>query len=53
MPLWLLIPVVIALWLSSWIFGLDSTGDPGNAYVIWSVTAIATVMLVFRLFRAS
>lgn len=53
MPLWVSIPVVAALWLSSWISGLDSTGDRAGAYVIWSVTAIATALLVARVMRAT
>lgn len=54
MPLWLSIPVVAALWLSSWISGLDlATGDRTETYVIWGVTAIASVLLGLRLMRAA
>jgi hypothetical protein len=53
MPLWVSIPVVAALWLSSWISGLDTTGDRAEVYVIWSVTAIASVLLLLRLVRAN
>ncbi len=53
MPLWISIPVVAALWLSSWISGLDATGDRSSAYVIWSVTAIATALLFARVMRAT
>ena len=53
MPLWISIPVVVALWLSSWISGLDTTGGGSEAYVIWSVTAIASVLLLLRLARAA
>ena len=53
MPLWVAIPVVVALWFSSWISGLDTTGDRAEAYVIWVVTAIASVLLVLRLARTA
>lgn len=54
MPLWLSIPVVAALWLSSWISGLDfATGDRTQAYVTWGVTAVASVLLALRLARAA
>lgn len=53
MPLWVSIPVVVALWFSSWISGLDTTGDRAEAYVIWIVTAVASALLVVRLVRAN
>jgi hypothetical protein len=53
MPLWVSIPVVVALWFSSWISGLDTTGDRAEAYVIWIVTAVASALLVVRLVRAT
>jgi hypothetical protein len=52
MPLWISIPVVAALWLWSWISGLDVTGDRGQVYLIWGVTAVASVLLTLRLVRA-
>jgi hypothetical protein len=52
MPLWLIVPVVAALWLSSWIAGLDPTGNLSDATVVWSATVMATMLLVFRLARA-
>ncbi len=53
MPLWLSIPVVAALWVSSWISGLGlATGDRGETYLIWGVTAIASALLLRRLVRA-
>lgn len=52
MPLWLSVPIVLALWLSSWISGLDfATGDRTEAYVIWMVTAVASVLLLMSLVR--
>jgi hypothetical protein len=51
MPLWVAIPIVVALWVSSWISGLDTTGDRAEAYVTWAVTALASVLLVWRLMR--
>jgi hypothetical protein len=52
MPLWLSIPVVAALWVSSWISGLDLvSGDRTETYVIWVVTAIASALLLRRLIR--
>jgi hypothetical protein len=53
MLLWVSIPIVAALWISSWISGLDVTGDRAEAYVIWIVTAIASVALVLRLARTA
>jgi hypothetical protein len=53
MPLWVSIPIVAALWFSSWIAGLDTTGDRAETYVIWIVTAIASVLLLLRLVRAA
>jgi hypothetical protein len=52
MPLWISIPLVAALWFSSWISGLDTTGDRLETYVIWIVTAVASVLLLLRLVRA-
>jgi hypothetical protein len=52
MPLWLSIPVVATLWVSSWISGLDLvSGDRTETYVIWGVTAIASALLLRRLIR--
>ena len=52
MPLWLSIPVVAILWLSSWISGLDfATGDRTQAYLTWGVTAFASGMLLVSLLR--
>jgi hypothetical protein len=53
MPLWISIPVVAVLWFSSWISGLDVTGDRAEAYVIWIVTVIASALLVLRLARTA
>ena len=52
MPLWLSIPVVAMLWLSSWISRLDvASGDPTQAYLTWGVTALASVLLGISLMR--
>ena len=52
MPLWLSVPIVAALWLSSWISGLDLTsGNRTETYVIWLVTAVASVSLLLSLAR--
>lgn len=54
MPLWLSIPIVAALWVSSWISGLDlATGNRAETYVMWIVTAIASALLLRRLVRAA
>ena len=54
MPLWLSSPVVAALWVSSWISGLDLvSGDRTETYVIWVVTAIASALLLRRLVRTA
>jgi len=54
MPLWLSVPVVAALWVSSWISGLDLvSGDRTETYVIWVVTAIASALLLRRLVRTA
>jgi len=52
MPLWISVPVVSILWLASWISGMNSTGSATQAHAVWIVTAIATVVLGLRLFRA-
>jgi hypothetical protein len=52
MPLWLSVPVVAVLWLSSWISGLDlSSGNRAETYVIWTVTAVASALLAWSLVR--
>jgi hypothetical protein len=52
MPLWLSIPVVAVLWLSSWISGLDLvSGSRTETYVIWIVTAVASALLAWSLVR--
>lgn len=48
-PVWLQFPVVVALALASWISGLDETGNPGEAYLLWAATAIAGGLLMMRL----
>ena len=54
MPLWLSVPIVAALWVSSWISGLDlTTGDRAETYIMWGVTAIASALLLRRLVRAA
>jgi len=53
MPLWIAVPVVAALWVSSWISGLDVTESRSEVYIIWSVTAVASVLLLLRLVRAN
>jgi len=45
-PLWISIPVVLGLWLSSWIASMDPTGSFQDSYILWGVTAAATAMLV-------
>ena len=53
MPLWLSIAVVAALWVSSWISGLDLvSGDRTQTYIMWGVTAIASALLLRRLVRS-
>ncbi len=49
MPLWIWIPVVLLLWLASWIAGMNSTGSMEQAYAVWAAAAIATVLLGRRL----
>jgi FtsH-binding integral membrane protein len=48
-PLWLQIPIVLALAIASWITSLDTTGDPGDTMLLWMATAVAGVLLAFRL----
>jgi hypothetical protein len=51
-PLWLSIPVVAVLWLSSWISGLDLvSGNRTETYLIWAVTALASGLLAWSLVR--
>jgi hypothetical protein len=54
MPLWLSIAVVAALWVSSWISGLDLvSGNRTETYIMWGVTAIASALLLRRLVRSA
>ena len=53
MPLWVQIPVVCLLCLTSWIFSLDGAGAASDNYVLWGVTAILTAHLFMRLARAA
>lgn len=49
-PLWLLLPVVLALALASWISALDTaTGDPSEALLLWGATVVAGALLAFKL----
>lgn len=48
-PLWLHFPIVLALALASWISAIDTTGDPGDAMLLWTATAFAGVLLALRL----
>lgn len=48
-PLWLQIPIVLALAIASWISSLDTTGNPGDAMLLWMATAVAGVLLAFKL----
>ena len=51
-PLWLSVPIVAVLWLSSWISGLDlATGNRTETYLIWALTAVASVSLLLALAR--
>lgn len=45
-PLWISIPVVLGLWLSTWISSMDPTGSFQDSYILWGVTFAATAMLV-------
>jgi hypothetical protein len=51
-PLWLSFPLVGALWLSSWISLLDSTGNRDEAWLVWSATIVASALLAARLRRS-
>jgi hypothetical protein len=53
MPLWLSIPALLVLGVSSWISSLDPTGAPGADYLLWGGTAIAASLLVLRLLRVA
>lgn len=48
-PLWLQIPIVLVLAIASWISSLDTTGDPSDAMLLWMATAVAGVLLAFKL----
>lgn len=52
-PVWLALPAVGALWLSSWIATLDPTASFEQSYLVWGVTAVATAALATRLVRAA
>lgn len=51
MPLWLSVPAVLVLGVSSWISTLDPTGGAGENYMLWGATATAAVLLALRLLR--
>jgi hypothetical protein len=53
MPLWLSIPTLLVLGVSSWISSLDPTGAPGADYLLWGGTAIVASLLVLRLLRVA
>jgi|GraSoiStandDraft_11_1057310.scaffolds.fasta_scaffold112152_3 hypothetical protein len=47
-PLWLSVPVLLALWLSSWITGMDPTGSHQESTLLWAITAIATALVLLQ-----
>ena len=51
MPLWLSLPVVVLLGVSSWISTLDPTGAPAVGLALWAATAVTAWPLVARLMR--
>jgi len=48
MPLWLSVPAVVLLGVSSWISTLDPLGESS---FLWAATATAASFLVLRLLR--
>jgi drug/metabolite transporter superfamily protein YnfA len=53
MPIWLSIPTLLVLGLSSWISSLDPTGAPGANFLLWGGTVIVASLLVLRLLRVA
>jgi hypothetical protein len=51
MPLWLSLPAMVLLGVSSWISALDPTGGGGDSYLLWVGTAIALAFVVLRMLR--
>jgi fucose 4-O-acetylase-like acetyltransferase len=48
---WLLLAIVLALALASWISALDANGNRAESSFLWAATAIAAALLVLRLVR--
>jgi hypothetical protein len=48
---WLLLVIVLALAVASWISALDATGNRAESSFLWAATAIAAGLLVVRLVR--
>jgi hypothetical protein len=47
-PLWISVPVVLCLWLSSWISSMDPTGSSQDSTILWTLSAIATMAVVLQ-----
>jgi DMSO/TMAO reductase YedYZ heme-binding membrane subunit len=51
MPLWILKVAVAWLWVLSWLTELDPTRDFPDRYGLWTLTFLATMLLVVLLAR--
>jgi hypothetical protein len=49
LPIWLQLPLVLALAILSWISGMDVTGNPIETSLLWAATAFVGGHLVVRL----
>jgi hypothetical protein len=47
-PLWISVPVVLSLWLSSWISSMDPTGSSQDSTILWTLSALATMAVVLH-----
>ena len=47
-PFWLQTLLVVGLALVSWICAIDATANPTETSLLWVVTAVACVQLMFR-----
>ena len=48
-PIWLQLPLVVALAILAWISGMDAMGNPMQTWLLWGAAAFVGAHLVMRL----